>query len=51
LVIGIKESAVLNNVFTIVNLTVIVIVIIAGLTKVHGHNWNISPAEVDKFVF
>jgi amino acid transporter len=46
LVIGIKESAILNNVFTAVNLTVIAIVIIVGLTKIHGHNWNISPDEV-----
>jgi amino acid transporter len=46
LVIGIKESAILNNVFTVVNLIVIAIVIIVGLTKIHGHNWNISPDEV-----
>jgi amino acid transporter len=50
-VIGIKESAVLNNVFTFVNLTVITIVIIVGLTKIHGHNWNISPNEVDIHFF
>jgi hypothetical protein len=47
LVIGIKESAILNSVFTAVNLTVIAIVVIAGLTKIHGHNWNISPDEVN----
>ncbi|UJR22709.1 hypothetical protein I4U23_025744 [Adineta vaga] len=45
LVIGVKESAILNNLLTAVNLTVIVIVIIAGLTKINGHNWNISPDE------
>lgn len=44
--IGIKESAVLNNVFTAINLTVIALVIIVGLTKIHLHNWNISPDEV-----
>ncbi len=47
LVIGIKESAILNSVFTAVNLTVIAIVVIAGLTKINGHNWNISPDEVN----
>ncbi len=36
----------LNNLFTAINLTVIVIVVIAGLTKIHGHNWNILPDEV-----
>lgn len=46
LVIGIKESAVLNNIFTAINLTVTLIVIIVGLTKIQGHNWNISPDEV-----
>ncbi|CAF1048103.1 unnamed protein product [Rotaria sordida] len=47
LVIGIKESAVLNNILTAVNLTVIVTVVIAGLTVVNKHNWNISPNEVE----
>jgi amino acid transporter len=46
LIIGIKESAVLNNVFTFVNLTVITLVIVVGLTKINGHNWKISPDEV-----
>ncbi len=46
LIIGIKESAVLNNVFTFVNLSVITLVIVVGLTKINGHNWKISPDEV-----
>jgi amino acid transporter len=46
LIVGIKESAVLNNVFTFVNLSVIALVIVVGLTKIQGHNWNISPNEV-----
>jgi amino acid transporter len=50
LVIGIKESAVLNNVFTFVNLIVIALVIIVGLTKIRGHNWQISPNEVKTVV-
>ena len=49
LVIGIKESAVLNNVFTFVNLAVIIIVILVGLTKINGHNWRITPDEVSRF--
>lgn len=47
LVVGIKESAVLNNVFTAINLSVIAVVIIAGLTKVHGDNWSIDPLTVN----
>jgi len=50
LIVGIKESAVLNNVFTFVNLSVIALVIVVGLTKIQGHNWNISPNEVKKIV-
>lgn len=46
LIVGIKESAVLNNVFTFVNLSVICLVIVVGLTKINGHNWKISPSEV-----
>lgn len=46
LIIGIKESAVLNNVFTFINLSVITLIIVVGLTKIHGHNWKISPDEV-----
>jgi len=49
LIVGIKESAVLNNVFTFVNLSVIALVVIVGLTKINGHNWNISPDEVNKY--
>jgi amino acid transporter len=47
LIVGIKESSVLNNVFTFVNLSVIILVIVVGLTKIHGHNWKISPNEVN----
>ncbi|CAF1533610.1 unnamed protein product, partial [Didymodactylos carnosus] len=46
LVLGIKESAILNNAFTFINLLVILIVIIAGLTKANFHNWNLSPKEI-----
>ena len=46
LIVGIKESAVLNNVFTFVNLSVILLVIAIGLTKIRGHNWHILPSEV-----
>lgn len=51
LIVGIKESAVLNNVFTFVNLTVIILVVVVGLTKIHGHNWSITPDEVCQILF
>ncbi|CAF1129324.1 unnamed protein product [Rotaria magnacalcarata] len=46
LIVGIKESAVLNNIFTFINLSVIALVVVVGLTKVHGHNWRISLEEI-----
>ncbi|CAF1168113.1 unnamed protein product, partial [Didymodactylos carnosus] len=46
LVLGIKESAMLNNVFTFVNLSVVLIVIVVGLTKANFHNWHLSPQEI-----
>jgi amino acid transporter len=51
LIVGIKESAVLNNVFTFVNLSVIALVVIVGLTKINGHNWKISPDEVNEYFY
>jgi amino acid transporter len=49
LIVGIKESAVLNNVFTFVNLCVIALVVVVGLTKINGHNWKILPNEVNEY--
>jgi amino acid transporter len=51
LIVGIKESAVLNNVFTFVNLSVIALVVVVGLTKINGHNWKIQPNEVNEYFF
>lgn len=45
LIIGIKESAVLNNVLTAINLIVTALVVVIGFTKLDLHNWNLSPEE------
>ena len=50
LIVGIKESTVLNNLFTFINLAVIAFAVIVGLTKVHEHNWAISLNEVTLFL-
>ncbi|KAJ4442790.1 hypothetical protein ANN_04383, partial [Periplaneta americana] len=48
--IGVKESTILNNIFTAVNLLTVLTVIIAGALKCDISNWNIPkskiPAEV-----
>ncbi|XP_065073481.1 cationic amino acid transporter 2-like [Ochlerotatus camptorhynchus] len=43
---GVKESTVLNNIFTGVNLMVIVVVLISVGTKVNPDNWNIKPEDI-----
>lgn len=43
---GAKESTYVNNIFTILNLGVVLFVIIAGLFKVNASNWNIPKESV-----
>lgn len=44
--IGVKESTILNNIFTCVNLLTVVTVIIAGAIKSDVKNWTIPKSEV-----
>lgn len=44
--IGAKESSRVNNIFTLINLSVVVTVIISGLWKVRVSNWSIPAEEV-----
>ncbi|CAF1552181.1 unnamed protein product, partial [Didymodactylos carnosus] len=46
LVIGVRESSILNAILTVINLLVTLLVIVVGLTKVDIHNWNIKPNEI-----
>lgn len=46
LTIGVKESSRMNNIFTSVNLLVIVFVFICGSLKVNFENWEIKPETV-----
>ena len=43
---GAKEFAIVNKVFTGVNIAVILFVLIAGATTIDFHNWNLSQDEV-----
>lgn len=43
---GMRESSLINNVFTIVNLFVIGYIVICGLFQVDAHNWSIPAEEV-----
>nr|CAI5848951.1 unnamed protein product [Callosobruchus analis] len=44
---GAKESSLVNNVFTLTNISVVLIVIISGLWKVDVSNWNRSAVEAN----
>ncbi|KAB7508087.1 Cationic amino acid transporter 2 [Armadillidium nasatum] len=46
LILGVKESSTLNNIFTGLNVFVIIYVIIAGSTLADTDNWHLSQADV-----
>ncbi|CAG9834155.1 unnamed protein product [Diabrotica balteata] len=43
LAFGLKESSLANNIFTSLNIGIVLFVIIAGATKADFKNWNIQP--------
>lgn len=47
LAFGAKESSILNNVFTFLNLSVVLFVIIAGSFKANPSNWAIPASNVE----
>ncbi|XP_018310158.1 cationic amino acid transporter 3 [Mycetomoellerius zeteki] len=50
LCIGVKESSILNNIFTVINLITITIVIVAGSLKADPSNWSIAPKDIPESV-
>ncbi|KYN07288.1 Low affinity cationic amino acid transporter 2 [Cyphomyrmex costatus] len=47
LAFGAKESSMVNNIFTLVNLSVVLFVIIAGSLKADINNWKTEPSCTD----
>ncbi|XP_022163257.1 cationic amino acid transporter 2-like [Myzus persicae] len=45
---GVRESTMINNVFTVVNLLTVVTVILSGLFKVNSYNWSIPKQDIPK---
>ncbi|XP_069690757.1 high affinity cationic amino acid transporter 1-like isoform X3 [Periplaneta americana] len=48
LALGVKESSLVNNLFTFINVGVVLFVILAGSFKAESKNWNINPEEIDE---
>ncbi|XP_063410762.1 cationic amino acid transporter 2-like [Mytilus trossulus] len=46
LAIGVKESSTFNNIFTGVNLLVVIYVIVCGAFKADTHNWSLTRNEI-----
>ena len=46
MIVGVKESAMMNRVFVCLNTIIISFIIISGATKANVKNWNLSPTEV-----
>lgn len=42
MIIGVKESARLNKLFTLFNITILSVIIIGGATKTHPHFWHVD---------
>lgn len=45
LAFGLKKSAVMNNVFTSINIAIVLFVIICGSLKADISNWRIAPSN------
>ena len=43
---GAKEFAIVNKLFTGINIGVIIFVLVAGMFQIDFHNWSLSPEEV-----
>lgn len=46
LAFGVKESAIVNKIFTAINMVVLVFVIIAGFIKGDLENWQITQEDI-----
>ena len=48
---GVKEFNYVNKICTVINIIIIILIIIAGLTVANFDNWNWTPEEIYKETF
>ena len=48
--IGVKESTRFNNVFTCLNLVIVLLVIVLGLIKANPNNWDLDVSSVSSSI-
>lgn len=46
LAFGVKESAMVNKVFTCINVLVLLFMVLSGLVKGTLKNWHLDPVEI-----
>ena len=46
MVVGVKESSLLNKLFTALNILVILFIVAFGASKLDIQNWQIKPAVI-----
>lgn len=51
MIIGVKESAGLNKIFTLLNVSILTFIIIAGSTKGNFSNWSLKVDVILRFYF
>lgn len=48
MIVGVKESALMNKIFTVFNVLILSMIIVTGATQANFSNWNLEINKVEK---